>query len=202
MKIMAFMGSPRKGSNTETLMDRVIDGAGSKTNVEVEKIYLYDADIGYCTACGMHTPRMGSKECPLKDDMAGILARMQEADAFIFGSPNHGHTISAAMTTFISRLMPLLKMHVVRDDAGKIVHAEARPLIKGKKAVMVVVQGDPTPSSSALILRIFDANFKDFQLRKVGEVFSCGNIGRAIVQENRHDLEKAYNVGVKLATMP
>ncbi len=27
---------------------------------------------------------------------------MEEADGFIFGSPNHGRTISAAMTNFIA----------------------------------------------------------------------------------------------------
>ena len=41
MKIMAFVGSPRKGSNVDILVDKVIEGAQSKTAVEIEKIYLY-----------------------------------------------------------------------------------------------------------------------------------------------------------------
>lgn len=201
MKIMAFVGSPRKGSNTDILIDKVIEGAQSKTDVAVEKIYLYDANIKFCTACGAHTVLQGSKECPLDDDMKGILARMEQADAFIFGSPNHGRTISAALTNFIARMMPLLKMYVERDAQGNIIFAEARPAIKGKRAVIVVSQGDPWPSSSALALKILDDNIKDFQLRKTGEVFSMGNIQRAAVKDKKEDLEWAFAMGARLASV-
>ena len=102
--------------------------------------------------------------------MAGILERMVQADAFIFGSPNHGRTITAGMTNFIARMMPLLKMEVKRDASGTIIDAQSKPLIRGKKAVMVVSQGDPWPTSSSLVLKILDDNIKDFQLKKVGEV--------------------------------
>lgn len=200
MKIMAIVGSPRKGSNTDILIDKVIEGAQSKTDVELEKIYLYEANIKYCNGCGAHSILQGSKDCPLPDDMAGILKRMQEADGFIFGSPNHGRTISAGMTNFFSRMMPLLKMHVERDDAGNIVHAEARPLIRGKKAVIVVSQGDNVASSSALVLLILEANLRDFHLRKVGEVFSMFNLNRAQVKDKADDLNTAFAAGVRLAT--
>jgi multimeric flavodoxin WrbA len=201
MKIMAIVGSPRKGSNTDILVDKVIAGAQSKAEVEVEKLYLYDANIKYCNGCGAHTVLQGSKECPLDDDMKGILSRMEQADAFIFGSPNHGRTISAAMTNFIARMMPLLKMYVEKDAAGNIIYAEARPTIKNKRAVIVVSQGDPWPSSSALVLKILDDNIKDFQMRKTGEVFSMGNIQRAAVEDKKDDLNWAFAMGVRLATV-
>jgi len=123
MKIMGFVGSPRKNSNVDLLMDKVIEGAKSIQDVDVEKIYLYDADIKYCTGCMVCTPLKGSRDCPIKDDMVGVCQRMQEADAFIFGSPNHGHTLSAAMTNFLSRMQALLKMHVERNEEGEIVRA-------------------------------------------------------------------------------
>ncbi|MBW2182249.1 MAG: flavodoxin family protein [Deltaproteobacteria bacterium] len=183
MKIMAFVGSPRKGGNTDILIDKVIEGAKSKAEVEVEKIYLYEANIKYCNGCGLHTVLKGSKECPLDDDMKGILKRMEQADAFILGSPNHGRTISAAMTNFIARMMPLLKMEVIRDDAGNIIDGVQKPLVKGKKAVMVVSQGDPWATSSSLVLKILDDNIKDFQMKKVGEVFSMFNLEKGAVRE-------------------
>lgn len=200
MKIMAIVGSPRKGSNTDLIIDKVIEGARSQAEVEAEKVYIYESDIKYCTACGVHSVLQGSKPCPLKDDMAGILERMQEADAFIFGSPNHSRTVSAGMSNFLSRMMPLLKMHVERDEAGNIIHAEARPLIKGKKAVSVISQGDFSPCSSALVLLVLDTNLKDFQLMKVGEILSTGNLQRAQVKDKPEILEQAYAIGAGLAT--
>jgi multimeric flavodoxin WrbA len=199
MKVMAFVGSPRKQGNTDILMDKVIEGVKSKSDAEVEKIYLYEANIKYCNGCGAHTILGGSKDCPLGDDMAGILKRMVQADAFILGSPNHGRTITAGMTNFIARIMPLLKMDVKRDASGTIIDAQSKPLIRGKKAVMVVSQGDPWPTSSALVLKILDDNIKDFQLKKVGEVFSMFNLHKGEVSKKQADLDHAFATGVKLA---
>jgi len=198
MKIMAFVGSPRKGSNVDTLMDKVIEGAQSKTDVEVEKIYLYTANIKNCNACGLCSPLMGSKDCPIDDDMPGILKRMLEADVFIFGTPNHVHTMTSAMTNFWARLQPLGKMEIIKDDSGKIIGGKSTPLIRGKKAVMVVSQGDFSPSASALLLRVLDSNIKDFQLKKAGEVFSTGNLEKAQVKDKEQDLSLAFSIGQQL----
>ena len=65
MKVMAFVGSPRKKGNTDILIDKVIEGVKSKSDAEVEKIYLYEANIKYCNGCGAHTVLGGSKDCPL-----------------------------------------------------------------------------------------------------------------------------------------
>ena len=199
MKIMAFVGSPRKNSNVDTLMDKVIEGVKSRTDAEAEKIYLYKADIKNCNACGLCSPLMGSKDCPIDDDMPGILNRILEADAYIFGTPNHVHTMTSAMTNFWARLQPLGKMEVIRDDSGKIIGGKSKPLIMGKKAVMVVSQGDFSPSASALLLRVLDSNIKDFQLKKIGEVFSTGNLEKAQVKNNENDLTLAFTIGQRLA---
>lgn len=199
MKLLAFIGSPRKGSNVDILVDKVIEGTQSKTDVDVEKIYLYEANIKNCNGCMVCTPLKGSKDCPIEDDLTGILKRMVEADAFIFGSPNHCHTVTSAMTNLWARMQTLGKMKVIRNAAGQIVGGESNPLIKGKKAVMVVSQGDFSPSVSALLLRILDSNIKDFQLKKIGEVFSTGNLEQAQVNDKPEDLNRAFAIGVRLA---
>ena len=58
---MAFVGSPRKGSNVDILIDKVIEGVQSKTAAEVEKIYLYQANIKDCNACGLCSPLDGKQ---------------------------------------------------------------------------------------------------------------------------------------------
>jgi multimeric flavodoxin WrbA len=201
MKIMAFVGSPRKGSNVDTLIDKVIEGAQSKIDAEVEKIYLYEANIKNCTGCLACTAFRGGQDCPLKDDMAGILQRMIKADLLIFGSPNHVHSMSAALTNLFCRMQPLIKMQVIKDESGKILSANATTLISGKKAVMVASQGDFSPSASALLLRALDSNLKDFRLKKVAEVFSTGNLETANVKNKEADLQQAFEAGVKLVIL-
>jgi multimeric flavodoxin WrbA len=201
MKIMAFVGSPRKGSNIDTLIDKVIEGAKSKIEAEVEKIYLYESNIKNCTGCLACTAFRGGQECPLKDDMAGILQRMIKADLLIFGSPNHVHSMSAALTNLFCRMQPLIKMQAIKDESGKILSATATTLISGKKAVMVASQGDFSPSASALLLRALDSNLKDFRLKKVAEVFSTGNLETANVKNKEADLQQAFEAGVKLVIL-
>jgi multimeric flavodoxin WrbA len=201
MKIMAFVGSPRKGSNVDTLIDKVIEGAKSKIDAEVEKIYLYEANIKNCTGCLACTAFRGGQDCPLKDDMASILQRMIKADMLIFGSPNHVHSMSAALTNLFCRMQPLIKMQVIKDESGKILSATATTLISGKKAVMVASQGDFSPSASALLLRALDSNLKDFRLKKVAEVFSTGNLETANVKNKEADLQQAFEAGVKLVIL-
>jgi hypothetical protein len=106
------------------------------------------------------------------------------------------------MTNFIARMMPLLKMEVTRDTSGTIIDAKSKPLVQGKKAVMVVSQGDPWPTSSSLVLKILDDNIKDFQMRKVGEVFSMFNLEMGAVKSKKPDLDQAFAMGVRLAVVP
>ena len=199
MKIMAFIGSPRKGSNVDCLIDKVIEGVHSTADAAVEKVYLYDADIKNCTGCLACTALKGAQECPLKDDMAGILTRMTQADGFIFGTPNHVHSMSAGLVNLFCRMQPLIKMEIFRDSTGAIIDARSTTAISGKRAVVVVSQGDFSYTQSALIFRALDSNARDFQLKKVAEVFSAGNLERAAVKDKEADMQAAFAAGVKLA---
>jgi multimeric flavodoxin WrbA len=199
MKIMAFIGSPRKGSNVDCLVDKVIEGAGSRCDIAVEKVYLYEADIKSCIGCLACTALKGSQECPLKDDMPGILNRMTQADGFIFGTPNHVHSMSAGLVNLFCRMQPLIKMDIIRDATGTIIGANASTAVSGKRAVVVISQGDFSYTQSALIFRALDSNIRDFQLKKVSEIFSAGNLERAAVKDKSADLQAAFAAGVKLA---
>ena len=52
VKILALIGSPRKGSNTDILVDQILKGITSKKNSQrYEKLYLYDYEISPCIDC-------------------------------------------------------------------------------------------------------------------------------------------------------
>jgi len=202
MKLMAFVGSPRRGSNTDLLIDSAIAGAQSLAQIEAEKIYLYDGGIKTCIGCLACTALKGSQPCPIEDDMGGVLSRMEQADAFIFGTPNHVHSMSAGLVNLFCRMQPLIKMDVIRDASGAIIGAEATTGIMGKRAMVIVSQGDFSYTQSALIFRALDSNLRDFQLKKIAEVFSAGNLERAAVKDKPADLQAAFAAGAKLAGMP
>ena len=85
MKLMAIIGSPRRGGNTEVLVDKVIEGYVSKTPAMVEKIFVTEKKIGYCTGCLSCTfPPPGTKTCIIRDDMDDILTQLALAPTPLF----------------------------------------------------------------------------------------------------------------------
>ena len=170
MKVMAIMASPRPGSNTDILVDQVIAGLQSTTEAEVEKVLVIKKNIQYCTGCiTCCFPPPGTGKCVIKDDMAEIIEKMQKADAFIFGTPNHMGTISAPLLNFLSRMMPLFEFKITYDDQGTMIGGELSSKIRHKRTALVISQGDPFFSSS-LVYMVLEKNLHDFKLARVGDV--------------------------------
>lgn len=99
-KVLILSGSPRKGGNSDLLCDEFMRGAQKNGN-SVEKIFIRDKKIGYCTAC--YYCRDTGKGCAIKDDMAEILDKMLYADVIVMASPVYFYSIDAQMKTVIDR---------------------------------------------------------------------------------------------------
>jgi multimeric flavodoxin WrbA len=200
MKLVAIIGSPRKGGNTELLVDKVVEGCGSTAAVAVEKIVITDKNIQQCNGCLTCTfPPPGTGKCVLRDDMDELLDHIQASDALIFGTPNHMRTVSAPMLNFLARMLPLLRYEIEYDAKGNMIGAEGISRIQDKKAAMVISQGDPF-FSSPLVHMVLERNLRDFRLKLVGDVISTGNLQKQDVAAKAEDLQKAFDLGAKLAT--
>ena len=197
-KIMAIIGSPRKGGNTEILTDKVIEGCKSKGEVEVEKFFIVDKDIKYCDGC-LTCISLGEGKCVIKDDMEEILKQMERCDGFIFATPNHVRSVTAPMLNFLTRMLPLLRMKVEQDSKGNIIGGEFNSRIENRKAAIVISQGDAS-LSSFLVFSVLERNFIDFKLLRVGEVISTGNGPKGAVKKKKNDLDAAFTLGSILAS--
>ncbi len=99
MKVAAFNGSPRKGGNTEVLLQealRPIENAGHG----VMKFNLNDMDIKPCQDCG-GCEKTGV--CVLRDDMDMITDAIRESDRIILASPIFFFGLSAQSKIMIDR---------------------------------------------------------------------------------------------------
>ena len=134
----------------------------------------------------------------IEDDMNEILERMKGSDAFIFGTPNHMRTVTAPMLNFLTRMLPLLVFKLKFDKDGNAIGADMSSKIKGKKAVIVISQGEPFFCSS-LVYDVLQNNLIDFGLEGAGNIISMGNFKKGDVAGNENDLEKAFKLGLRLA---
>jgi multimeric flavodoxin WrbA len=99
-KVLVLSSSPRRGGNSDLLCDEFIKGANA-AGQEVEKIFLNDKTINYCTACGTCQNKGG--QCSQKDDMGEVLEKMISADVIVMATPVYFYTMSAQMKTLIDR---------------------------------------------------------------------------------------------------
>ena len=107
MNILAIVGSPRKGGNTDILVDRVIQGAKSqRQGVLVEKIYVNDLKLEPCRG-DLSCRKTG--RCVISDDMAHVLEMIEQADGLILGSPLYRGYLSGQMKVLMDRTNPLEK---------------------------------------------------------------------------------------------
>jgi len=107
MKVLAFNGSPRKNGTTATLLKKVLEGAASQ-GAETEYIQLNQLNMKGCQACFSCKKRGGKSygKCALKDDMTELYGKIEQADAFVLGSPIYFGYITAESKMFIDRMFP------------------------------------------------------------------------------------------------
>jgi multimeric flavodoxin WrbA len=106
MKIIAIVGTYRKGGVIDNAVDEILAAAG-EDGAETEKIYLLDKHIEFCTNCRHCTQKEGPTrgECPINDDMNAILDSIGRSDAIVLASPMNFWTVTAIMKRFIERLV-------------------------------------------------------------------------------------------------
>jgi multimeric flavodoxin WrbA len=97
--VLILSSSPRRGGNSDSLCDQFTMGVQESGN-QVEKIFLKDKKINYCTGCGSC---FNGKSCPQKDDMAEVLEKMIAADVIVMATPVYFYTMSGQMKTLIDR---------------------------------------------------------------------------------------------------
>lgn len=107
-KIVAIIGTYRKGRTIDTAVAEVLRGA-EDNGAQTEKIYLVDKQIEFCTNCRTCTQdkdagRRG--KCVHDDDMEEILQAIDEADGLVLGAPTNFFNVNALTRRFMERLVP------------------------------------------------------------------------------------------------
>lgn len=108
VKVIGIIGSYRKGKTIDSAVSEVLEGAEAG-GAETKKINLLDKHIEFCTNCRSCTQKKAEGrrgKCVHNDDMEGIMAEIDDADAVVLGSPVNFGTVTALMKRFIERLIP------------------------------------------------------------------------------------------------
>jgi NAD(P)H-dependent FMN reductase len=100
--VLGISGSPRRGGNTELLLDAALKGArgAAAGRVEVRKFVANELAMRPCQNCG-GCDRTG--RCVLQDDMGELYEALRAADRMVLATPIHFGTVSAQLKAVIDR---------------------------------------------------------------------------------------------------
>jgi multimeric flavodoxin WrbA len=177
MKILALVGSPRKGSNTDILVDQILRGS-KEGGHRSEKVYLYDFEILPCIDC--RRCKKGSFVCPIKDGMRRIYPKMEKADLLLFATPNYWYGPTGKMKLLIDRMRPFV----------------ANGKLKGKKWVLVTPAAEGAKASGALV-QMLRFSFDYLGMELVGKMLVKA-YEKGEIKDNQRELLRAFRLGACL----
>lgn len=200
MKVLGFVGSPRKKGNTDVLVDTFLDGAAS-VGAEVQKFFLSDYTINQCRGCYRRCIlKPGFRCAAFRDDMDLILKEMVTSDVMLFASPYYCASYTAIMARFLERCLPLWHVEIAGKmgtmDAFRFINAPLR----GKKAVIGLVQDFQDPATARLAIKAFQQNLcKTYMMQIIKKIHVTDVRDIGDMQKKKAELKKIFTLGRRLA---
>ena len=113
-KVLGIFGSPRKGGNTERLLEETLKGA-EKEGADVERLHIVRFHITPCTEC---LQCLEKGECVIQDDMQKIYPKLLESDIIILASPIFFYGITAWAKALVDRSQALwARKYILKDPS-------------------------------------------------------------------------------------
>lgn len=100
MKVLLFNGSPKAKGCTNRALEEVAKALNAG-GVETEILHVGGKSFGGCISCG-NCRKTG--KCIYDDSVNTAIAKLDEADGFVFGAPIHYAAPAANMVGFMHRL--------------------------------------------------------------------------------------------------
>ncbi len=184
-KIVAFIGSPRKNGNVDTIVQQIIDGATTSSST-IKKFYLNDMNIKGCQGC-LYCRKV--HDCAVKDDMQIIYNEIKDADYVIIGSPVYICQVSAQTKLLLDRLYPLTEI-----DKSK--HT---PRFGKKKLIMVYTQAAPFSFLFKKYFKYTAKHLKGMGLEHFKILIATKAFEKNSSKSNKKILDSAYKLGIKIS---
>ena len=187
MKVLGINASPRIEGNTDLLLDKVLQGAGSK-GADTEKIILNKLKFVPCQECEKVADDGG---CLVNDDMQAVYKKIKEADAIVLASPVFFGSLSAQSKMMIDRFQCAWRAkYILKKDNG----------YKKIPGAFISVEGSVRKDFFENSKRVARNFFATINASYKYELFCPAIEAKGDILGHSGYLKKAFDLGVKLAT--
>jgi len=114
MNILGISGTPRKGGNSEVLLEASLEPFYNK-NWNVSKILLSENTINPCIGCDFCVK---NGRCNINDDMDKIYAAYENFDAVIISSPSYYRNVPSQLKALFDRTYAIKNRAIFHGKLG------------------------------------------------------------------------------------
>lgn len=184
VKVLGLFGSPRRGGNTDLLLEEMLKGA-EEDGAQIERIIISELKFSPCIECH------GCDEtgvCVLHDDMEKVYPKLLEADWIILASPIFFYGVTAWTKALIDRVQSLW----VRKYRLKLAPGNRGRRRKGFFISVGATKGARLFDGAMLTVQyFFDALGVDF----TGHLLFKGVEGKGDIRSHPTALRQAFEAG-------
>lgn len=190
MKVLGLFGSPRRGGNTDLLLEEMLRGAQSQA-AEIEKIFLSDWDILGCRECRRCEI---DGNCVIQDQMQKLYPKLLQADYIILASPIFFYGVTAQAKRMIDRCQALWARKYILKKTSVPEESARR---KGWFISVAGSRGEKVFQGAILTVKYF---FDALNVEYAGEL-TFGRIdSKGAINKHPSALKEAFQTGQRLVT--
>jgi len=188
--VLGIAGSPRRGGNTDLLLNQLMDGALSQ-GAEAKQVILSELSISPCRHCD---GCLKTGKCVIDDDMQWLHMNLRQADRIALASPVFFMGVTAQTKAMIDRCQAIwvikyvLKLPVAMDP-GKL-----------RQGMFVSVGGTRSRNLFQPAIATVKSWFKTLDIGYSGELAFSGIDERDAILHHPTALKEAFAAGQRLAT--
>ncbi|MCR4435267.1 MAG: flavodoxin family protein [Clostridiales bacterium] len=175
--IVAVYGSPRKGGNTDILLDSFLQPISRHESID--RFYLRDLTLKPCIACGK-CDKTGI--CIFNDDLWGIYEKIESASAVVLSSPIHFASVTSIMKIFVDRAQPFWARKYLLGRKNP------HPERKGFFICSGAINTDKHFLNSKLVIQTL---FKNLDIEYSGDLFFSGVDGKGEIRNKAGAIHSA-----------
>jgi multimeric flavodoxin WrbA len=195
-RVVAIVGSYRRGGVTECAVEAVLEGARSKGAI-TQMIRLSEQPLEFCTNCRQCTqdPGEARAKCCQVDSLQQILSAVDAADAVVLASPVNYYNVTAIFRRFEERLLGYI--YWPWGQNGPALRSKRQP----RKAVLVASAGMPgflIPIATGAA-RALGISARTMGAKTVGKLWIGLAAGEPHHALSRGMLARAKKMGMRLA---
>ena len=193
-RVLGVSGSPRRGGNSDLLLQAILEGAAAG-GVETEAVFLREYQFQGCIGC--ERCRKDGECTGLLDGMQLLYPKIRESHGLVLVSPIYSYNVTALMKAFIDRLYAFYHFDDQRPG-----HWHSRIGNQGRSAVLAVVgeQANVEDGGMDVTMAVMRRSATALGCEIAAEVPVLGVFQKGKVREQPQFLEHARAAGSILAS--